>query len=157
MKATPKTPARRDRGRAPRRVLIVNGTKAWCEAISSRINRHPDLLVCGEALGEEAAFEMVRHLRPSLVLTEILRVHDLGFIREVHRRHHRLPLLVLSFRDEEAYAPLALQAGARGYLMENVAGTTLVNGIRKALNGRMVLSPVMRRRLGRDGTSGRSC
>jgi DNA-binding NarL/FixJ family response regulator len=107
--------------------------------------------VCGEALGEQAGLAMVGRLRPSLLLTEIVRAQDLGFIREVHRQHRRLPILVLSFRDEEAYAPLALQAGARGYLMKGVDGDTLVKGIRKALNGQMVLSPFMRRRLGRHG------
>jgi DNA-binding NarL/FixJ family response regulator len=151
MKATTKTPAEQSRGRAPGRVLIVNGTKAWCDAVSSRINRYPGLHVCGEALGEQAGLEMVQRLRPSLVLTEIVRAQDLGFIREVHRRHRRLPILVFSFRDEEAYAPLAMQAGACGYLMKGVAGSTLVKGIRKALSGRMVLSPFMHRRLGRHG------
>ena len=151
MKATAKTPARRGRGTAPQRVLIVNGTRAWCDAVSRRINGYHGLQVCGEALGEQAGLEMVRRLRPNLVLTEIVRAHDLGFIREVHRRHRHLPILVLSFRDEEAYAPLALQAGARGYLMKGVDGGTLVKGVRNALSGRMVLSPFMRRRLGRHG------
>lgn len=151
MKATAKTPTRRDRRQPPRRILIVNGTKVWCDALSSRISRYPGLQVCGEALGEQAGLAMVGRLRPSLLLTEIVRAQDLGFIREVHRQHRRLPILVLSFRDEEAYAPLALQAGARGYLMKGVDGDTLVKGIRKALNGQMVLSPFMRRRLGRHG------
>jgi DNA-binding NarL/FixJ family response regulator len=151
MKATTRIPAERSRGRASRRVLIVNGTQAWCDAVSRRINRYHGLRVCGAALGEQAGLEMVRRLRPSLVLTEIVRAHDLGFIREVHRRHRRLPILVLSFRDEQAYAPLALEAGACGYLMKGVAGSTLVRGIRKALSGRMVLSPFMRRRLSRRG------
>jgi DNA-binding NarL/FixJ family response regulator len=151
MKATAKTPAGRGRRQLPWRILIVNGTKAWCDAVNSRISRYPGLQVCGEAQGEQAGLEMVRRLRPSLILTEIMRAQDLGFIREVHRRHRRLPILVLSFRDEEAYAPLALQAGARGYLMKGVDGGTLVKGIRTALSGRMVLSPSMRRRLGRHG------
>ncbi len=150
MKATAKTPAGRVRARASQRVLIVNGTKAWCDAVSRRINHYRGLEVCGEALGENAGLAMVRRLRPSLVLTEIVRAQDLGFIRKVHQRHRRLPILVLSFRDEEAYAPLALQAGARGYLMKGVDGATLVKGIRNALHGRTVLSPFMRRQLGRQ-------
>ena len=83
------------------------------------------------------------------VLEQNLKVMDAAAIALC--RENRLPILVLSFRDEEAYAPLALQAGARGYLMKGVDGDTLVKGIRKALNGQMVLSPFMRRRLGRHG------
>ena len=146
MKTNAATRARRRPRR--RRILIVNGVTAWREVIASRIKGCPDLKVCGEALGEEAAFERVSTLRPSLVLTEIMRPQDLGFIRELHHRHPRLPILAFSFRDEEAYAPLALEAGARGYLMKDVDGHTLVAGIRKALNGRVALSPIMAARLG---------
>jgi DNA-binding NarL/FixJ family response regulator len=99
--------------------------------------------VCGEAIGERAAFEKVRRLRPSLILTEIFHAQDLGFVRELHRCHLRLPILVFSFRDEEAYAPLALKVGARGYLPKGVDGNTLVAGIRSVLKGGVALSPVM--------------
>jgi len=134
-------------GRRRRRVLIVNGVSLWREAVTSRINRCSDLKVCGEAMGEQAGFEKVRRLRPHLVLTEILRAHDLGFIRELVQRHPRLRVLVFSFRDEKVYARLALEAGARGYLPKGVHGETLVAGIRKVLKGGVALSPHMAARL----------
>ena len=121
----------------------------WREALSSRINRSSGLKVCGEAIGEAVAFEMVRRLRPNPVLTEIMRPQDLGFVRELHQHNPLLPILVFSFRDEEAYAPKVLDAGARGYLAKGVDGDTLVAGIRKVLNERMVLSPGMAARLRR--------
>ena len=129
------------------RILIVDGMTPVREAVANWINRCPDLRVCGEVLGEKAALEQNRRLRPSLVLTEITRPQDLRFIRELHRRHRRLPILAFSFRDEEGYAPLVLEAGARGYIMKGVHGTTLVAGIRNALKGRVVLSRVMAARL----------
>jgi DNA-binding NarL/FixJ family response regulator len=158
MKKSVRVPAPRPRRlerREPRRILIVNGVTVWREALSSRINRSSGLTVCGEAIGEKAAFEEVRRLRPHLVLTEIMRPQDLGFVRELHQLHPRLPILVFSFRDEEAYAPKALDAGARGYLAKGVDGGTLVAGIREVLNGRVVLSPRMAARLRRKVVWGR--
>jgi DNA-binding NarL/FixJ family response regulator len=76
-----------------------------------------------------------------------MRQHDLGFIRKLRRRHPRLPILVFSFRDEAWYAPKALEAGVRGYLMKGVNGTKLLTGIRSVLKGRLVLSPEMGARL----------
>jgi DNA-binding NarL/FixJ family response regulator len=143
----------RHRSTRRRRVLVVNGVTVWREAITNRINRCPDLQICGAVQDERAAYEKVSRLRPSLVLTEILRPQDLGFIRELHRRRPRLPILVFSFRDEEAYAPRALEAGARGYLMKTVDGDTLVAGIRRALNGWVVLSPAMAARTDHRGNS----
>jgi DNA-binding NarL/FixJ family response regulator len=54
---------------------------------------------------------------------------------------------VFSFRDEGWYAPRALEAGADGYLMKGVTVEDLLNGIRQALEGRVVLSAEMRVRL----------
>ncbi len=149
MKTTAKTPARRRQSHHLWRVLIVNGMTPVREEIAKWINRSPDLRVCGEALGEKTGLEMIRRLRPGLVLTEILHPQDLGFIRELHRHHRRLPILAYSFRDEEAYAARALAAGARGYLMKNVNGRVLLAGIHKVLKGRTALSPVMAARLRR--------
>jgi DNA-binding NarL/FixJ family response regulator len=147
MEASARTRVRRRPRR--RRILIVNGVTVWREALTSRINRSAGLTVCGEAIGEQAAFDKVSRLRPSLVVTEIFRAQDLGFVKELHQRHPRLPILVFSFRDEEAYAPLALEVGARGYLPKGVDGDTLVAGIRKVLKGGVALRRDLAARLGR--------
>jgi DNA-binding NarL/FixJ family response regulator len=115
-------------------------------AVSDWIKQTVDLSVCGEAGTEEVAFSALRHLEPDIVVTEVLRQQDLGFIRNLHRRP-RLPILVFSFRDEEWYAPRALEAGADGYLMKGVSLTRLMDGVRAALEGRVVLSPQMRARM----------
>lgn len=147
MKAVAKTPVRR---RDRKRVFIVNGVSIWREALTSTIRRSPGLEVCGEAFDERSAFEQVNRLQPDLVLSEILRPQDLGFIHELHRLHPRLPILAVSFRDEEAYAARALQAGASGFLMKGARGEVLVAGIRKVLKGGLALSPRMAVRLRRN-------
>lgn len=122
-------------------------------AVGNWINRFPDLQICGQAMSEKAAFKKVKTLRPGLVLTEVLRPRDLGFIRELHRRHPRLPILVFSQEDEDMYASRALAAGARGYLMKGVAGDRLVDGIRNALKGGVVLSHAVAARTHQNGNS----
>jgi DNA-binding NarL/FixJ family response regulator len=86
-------------------------------------------------------------LKPDIVVTEILVQQDLEFIRTLHRRHPRLPILVFSFRDENWYAPRVLEAGADGYLFKSVSVDRLVDGIRGVLEGRVVLGPNMRYQL----------
>jgi DNA-binding NarL/FixJ family response regulator len=143
------------RGRATRRsdILIVDNMTAVRAAVSNWINRFPDLKVCGQAVGPQTAYDKVNKLHPRLVLTELLRPRDLSFVRELHRRHPRLPILVFSHHEEEAYASRALAVGARGYLMKGVDGDALVAGIRSALKGNVVLSHTMAMRLDRNGNS----
>jgi two-component system, NarL family, invasion response regulator UvrY len=135
--------------------LIVDDMTAVLIAVGNWINRFSDLRVCGKALGEKAAAACVNKLRPSLVLTEIMRPETFGFINELHRCHPRMPILVFSGRDEEVYARRALEVGACGYLMKGVDGDTLVAGIRDALKGRVVLSRAMASRLRQNGDSHR--
>lgn len=123
----------------PSSILIVNGMITVRKAVASWINRSVDLRVCGEVLGQKEALEQVKRLRPNLVLTEIMEAQDLDFIRELHRCHRRLPIVAFSFREEEAFARLALEAGARCYLMTNVHGSTVVDCIRQVLKERIAL------------------
>ena len=130
-----------------KRVFLVDQFPITRLAVSEWLEQTPDLRVCGQADTEETALTAVRHLQPDLVVTEVLRQQDLGFIRSLHKRHPRVPILVFSFRDEEWYAPLALEAGADGYLMKGVSAAGLTDGIRATLEGRVVLSPQMRAKL----------
>jgi two-component system, NarL family, invasion response regulator UvrY len=135
------------RARQCKRILLVDRQALMRRAVANWVNRFPDLLVCGETANTASALHAVRELNPDLVVTEILRQRDFGFIRELHRRHPRLPILVFSFRDEGWYALDALEAGANGYLMKGVEGTRLVAGIRNVLKGHVVLSRELAARL----------
>jgi len=139
-----------DPARSRERIFVVDDQPLMRIAVTDWINRTDDLELCGEADSAEHALTVVDRVKPSLVLTEIIQPRDFSFIQSLHRRHHRLPILVFSFRDETRYAPRALAAGACGYLMKNVEGPRLVAGIHDALNGRLVFSPEMKTRLGRQ-------
>ncbi|HZL43548.1 MAG TPA: response regulator transcription factor [Verrucomicrobiae bacterium] len=128
-------------------VFLVDQFPASRLTVSEWLKHTPDLVLCGEADSPAWALAMVGNLKPDLVVTEIMQQQDLGFIHRLHARHPRVPILVFSFRDEKWYAPRALEAGADGYLMKNVDRDHLIEGIRGALEGRVVLSPEMRARV----------
>jgi len=134
------------------RIFVVDDQPLMRIAVTDWINRTDDLELCGEADSTEQALKVLERVRPNLVLTEIVQPQDFSFIRSLHRRHHRLPILVFSFRDEGWYAPRALAAGACGYLMKNVGGAGLLAGIHDALNGHLVISPEIKARLGRKSS-----
>jgi DNA-binding NarL/FixJ family response regulator len=128
----------------PKRVFLVDQFPLIRLAVAECFKQTPDLTLCGEADSALTALQAVLQLKPDIVVTEILRQQDLGFIRSLHEQHPRLPILVFSFREENWYAPLALAAGADGYLMKGVSVAQLAEGIRRTLAGRLVLSPHVR-------------
>lgn len=132
---------------ARKRVLLVDQFPVTRSAVSDWLRETSDLALCGEADNANLAFNAVGELKPDVVVTEVLAQQDLGFIRQLHGRYPRLPILVFSFRDEEWYAGRALEAGADGYLMKGVSRAGFLDGIRATMEGRIVLSPQMRARL----------
>ena len=121
------------------RVFLVDRHALMRRAAAEWINRTQDLEVCGTAGSIGQAFRAARQLNPDLVVSEIMRPHDLGFIRELHRRHPRLPILAFStfsafsMLDEKWHGAKARQAGVSGYLMKEAGGEQLVRSIRTLL------------------------
>ncbi|MGO8697632.1 MAG: response regulator transcription factor [Limisphaerales bacterium] len=131
--------------RKRKRVFLVDQSPVARLVAAQHLQQTPGMAVCGHADNSAVALAAIRQLKPDIVVTDIL--HDLAFIKTLHRRHPRLPILVFSSLDEAQYAPRALEAGADGYVLKDVSGEHLVKGIRGVLEGRLVLSPKMRYRL----------
>ena len=58
-------------------------------------------------------------------------------------------VVVLTMQEDPAFARAALQAGARGYVLKQAAGTELVQAIQAAAGGRHLAEPRARRADGR--------
>jgi len=130
-------------------VLIVDDHPVVREGLALRINRQPDLEVCGEAESPAEALRQIAACKPDLAIVDLLLKDGSGLelIRDIHTRHPRLPVLALSIQDERLYARRALQAGAKGYIMKQEATDKVVEAIRHVLSGHVYLSDPMRLRL----------
>ena len=113
------------------------------------INGQADLTCCGEA-GSIAATPMaVAAQKPDVVLLD-LKLEDgeaYDLINSLRRQFPNVPVLVLSQYDEKYYAERALQAGASGYVMKELATEHLLSALRMVLAGKIYLSPAMTERL----------
>lgn len=142
------------------RVLIVDDHPAVREALSLRIEGQPDLEVCGEAADMGEALRMVEDTRPDVVVVDIgLKTGDgLELIKRIRERHPMIRPLVWSMHSESLYAERAIRIGALGYVNKDQATGTIIEAIRRVLEGRVWLSEAMTERLlqgavggGRDG------
>jgi len=125
-----------------RRILVVDDHPFMRAGLAQLINQQADLEVCGEAgNAADAAREVVR-LKPDLVLTD-LTMSDRGgleFIKDLQASGLPPPVLVVSMHDEAIYAERALRAGARGYIMKEAGGESLLAAIRQVLRGEVYVS-----------------
>jgi DNA-binding NarL/FixJ family response regulator len=135
------------RGKA--KILIVDDHPVVREGLIRRINRQPDLVVCGEAGAAAEALKAIAGCRPDLVIVD-LTLQDKGgleLIKDLQTRYPKLRVLVLSMHDEKLYAERALRAGAMGYVMKQEATEHVIEAIRRVLGGQVYLSESMAARL----------
>ena len=126
-----------------RRVLVVDDHPFMRAGLAQLINRQADLEVCGEAGNTADALRAVRELRPDLVLSDLTMADrgGLEFIKDLQAADASPPVLVVSMHDEAIYAERVLRAGARGYIMKEAGGESLLGAIRQVLRGEIYVSP----------------
>jgi len=125
-----------------RRVLLVDDHPIVRDGLARMIASQPDLSVSGEAGGAEEALRLVAEDPPDLAVVDLFLegMSGLDLIKVLRERFPALPVLVLSMHDETVYAERVLRAGARGYVMKQVASRTILEAIRTVLRGEVFLS-----------------
>jgi len=142
------------------RILIVDDHPLLREGLTQRLQREPDLRVCGEAATAPAAIVAVETHKPDLVIVDIsLPGRDgIELTKDLRARFPKMKILVLSLHDESLYAERALRAGASGYLMKHETPEKLIAAVRSVLAGEFIvgngaLIQLLRRfSAGRDST-----
>jgi DNA-binding NarL/FixJ family response regulator len=127
------------------RILIVDDHPMMREGLRALISREHDLIVCGEAETAGQALDAVANLKPDLVLADITLPgrNGIELIKDICALQHATLILVISMHDESLYTERVLRAGARGYIMKQESGPTMMQAIRQVLAGRIYLSDKM--------------
>jgi DNA-binding NarL/FixJ family response regulator len=136
------TSAKVKHGKKPRRIIILDDHPMTREGLSGLLGREADLSICGQAGSVTQAHELVKKMKPDLVITDITLPDKSGmeFVREMKKIHPGVPVLVVSMHDEQIYAERLLQAGAVGYVMKSEDGGKLVEAVRWVLDGGIYVS-----------------
>lgn len=100
------------------KVVIVDDHPVSRDGLAIRIEREPDLEVCGEAADIAEALQVIDRSKPDVVIVDVSLETGSGIelVKEVKVRFPHVRMLVWSMYDESLYAERALQAGALGYM-----------------------------------------
>jgi NarL family two-component system response regulator LiaR len=130
-------------------VLVVDDHAVVREGLRTFLELQEGIAVVGEAGDGEEAVRQAEALRPDVVLMDLVmpRLDGVGAMRELRRRLPATRVIVLtSFAEDERLLP-AIQAGAAGYLLKNVAPAELARAVRAAHAGDALLDPHVAARL----------
>lgn len=132
------------------KVMLVDDHAMLRHGMAMMINMESDLEVFAEAGdGDEALRILKKTGSADIVLLDVTLKTVSGFevIKSMHALIPSLPVLFVSMHDESVYAERALRAGARGYVMKQEPGETLLAAIREVLKGNIYLSKNMQEKL----------
>lgn len=131
------------------RIVLVDDHPMVRERLREVIEREADLQVCGEAESRNQALKIVAETSPDLVIIDLSlkESHGLELIKDIHIRHPRLLMLVLSMHDGVMHAERSIRAGAHGYITKQEATKKILLAIRCVLDGGLYLSETMARQI----------
>src|SRR6266849_9376286 len=106
--------------------------------------RDPDLEVVGEATDGADALEQARHLRPDVVIMDLLMpiLDGIAATRAIRCELPETEVLALTSVLESASVVEAIRAGAIGYLLKDTQASELRIAIKAAAAGLVQLSPL---------------
>ena len=138
------------------RVLIVDDHAVVRSGLVTFLSVYDDLELVGEAASGQQALRMCEQASPDVVLMDLV-MPGAGGIDAMRQLHTVVPdarmIVLTSFLDEERLLP-AIEAGAAGYLLKNVAPPELAEAIRAAHRGEAIIDPTVAARLLRLLSSG---
>ncbi len=133
----------------PLSLLIVDDHQLVRWGIRTFLATQADINVLGEAASGEEALQLAAELQPQVVLMD-LRMPGMGgveAIKQIHERWPQMAVVVLTTYNEDDLMIQGLQAGACGFLLKDCSLETLVQAIRSAVRGEMLVPPEMMARI----------
>ena len=127
----------------PIRVLIADDHALVRAGIRALVEKIEGIVVVGEAGKGSEAFELVRELRPDLMLLDITMPDGGGFevLEQVTKKYPEIKIIVLTVHEAGEYAIRALREGAAGFLPKSAASTELEQAIQAVIRGEVYISP----------------
>lgn len=125
------------------RVVVVEDERMIRDAFAQLLDLQPDVEVVGRAPDGRAGLEMIRRLRPDVVVTDVEMPHMSGLELAAAIRDEELPsrVLVVTTFTRTGYLRRAMETGVAGYVLKAAPVAELVDALRTVRNGGRVIAP----------------
>jgi two-component system NarL family response regulator len=129
--------------RARARVLVVDDHSLLRRGVANIINQEVDLEVVAEAADGLDGVEAFRAHRPDVTLMDLRMpgMEGVEAVRRIRELDAHARVIVLTTYDADEDIARALQAGAKAYILKDIAADALIACIRDVLAGKTYLAP----------------
>jgi two-component system response regulator DegU len=124
-------------------ILLIDDHKIFREGVKRVVEMADNFRVIGEGANGEEAIELVRTLKPDVILLDINmpNMNGVEATEEILKISPQSKIIILSIHDEEAYVYKALQQGASGYLLKEMDIDSLIEALKVVSAGGAYVHP----------------
>ena len=130
-------------------VLLADDNQAITEALRDVLA--PELEVVGTVRDGLALLDAAAKLEPDVIVADISMplLDGFGALAQLRKRNPAVKVVFITMYHEPALARAALDDGACGFVLKNLAPSELLDAIRAALAGTTYVSPALADKIAR--------
>jgi len=127
------------------RIFIADKHPLILAGLHRLIAAEPDFEIAGEAETGPDALDRIRESKPDVAIVDIALPGLDGILltRRVGTEMPQVRIVILSVNEDRIYLRQAVEAGARGYLVERSAAANLATAVRVVLVGGLYIDPAV--------------
>ncbi len=127
----------------PNTLFLVDDHPMMRRGIRQLLELEDDLTVIGEAGNGEEALSLIDQLQPQLVLLDnnMPQLNGVETLKRLREQGFTGKVLLFTVSDAEEDVRDAMRFGADGYLLKDMEPERLIQQVREALQGALVVSP----------------
>lgn len=125
------------------RVVIVDDQELLRRGLSLLLSTESEVNVVGQAANGIDALSVIADTRPDVVLSDarMPRMDGIELVTAMRASHPEIPTIILTTFDDDDLVRRAIAAGASGFLLKDSSTDDLVQAMRAALEGGLVIDP----------------
>lgn len=129
------------------RILLVDDHPMMRRGIRQLLELEDDFLIVGEANNGEEALLLIDSLQPQLILLDnnMPQMNGVETLKRLRQIGYTGKILLFTVSDAEKDVRDALRLGADGYLLKDMEPEKLIQQVREALQGELVISQALTR------------
>jgi two-component system NarL family response regulator len=131
------------------KLIIVDDHILFREGLAAIIRSETDIEIIGQAGSVQEAIELVKTLKPDMVLMDFGLPDGTGAdaTRAILSEYPQCKIIFLTMSEEDEHLFAAIRSGAKGYLLKNMRPSKLISTLRSVQQGESALSRSMTLRL----------
>jgi DNA-binding NarL/FixJ family response regulator len=124
------------------KVVLVDDHPIVRRGIREVLENDGHIKVVGEASSADEAMKLIVKDAPDLVVVDIIiegTCNGIDLIKAISSRQPSVKCLVMSMHGESIYAERSIRAGARGYIMKDIAPKNIIEAVETVMRGDLYL------------------